>query len=338
MALPPALLIRSARTLWKTLWKTMMGQLAPASTSGDYQRPSSQFRAAIAPDGDHPPAAHRYQLIGGRGCPWAHRTTLTLALKGLTDVVATVTVEPAAAEGCWVFPQPFAGCRTLPQLYRRVQPGYGGRATVPLLWDRERGTIVNNESADIIVQLNQQFEPWATPARDLYPTALRPTIDDWNQRIYHGLNNGVYRCGFAQTQAAYDRACEELFTLLDELDAHLGQHRYLAGAALTLADVRLFPTLFRFDSVYYSLFKCSRRRIQDYPHLGAYLRDLYQQPGVAATCDLAAIQRDYYGSLFPLNPGGIIPAGPDLTALGAPHRRAALGKPAPPPASDPGSD
>lgn len=326
MPLPPALLIRSARTLWKTLWKTMMGQLAPASRSGDYQRPPSQFRAAIDPAGTHPPAAHRYQLIGGRGCPWAHRTTLTLALKGLDPVISTVTVEPAAAEGCWVFPEPFAGCRTLPQLYQQVQSGYGGRATVPLLWDCDRCTIVNNESAEIIVQLNQQFAPWATTALDLYPPALRPTIDTWNQRIYHGFNNGVYRCGFAQTQAAYDRACADLFTLLDELDAYLGQHRYLAGATLTLADVRLFPTLFRFDSVYYSLFKCSRRRIQDYVHLGAYLRDIYQQPGVAATCDLEAIKRDYYGSLFPLNPGGIIPAGPDLTALDAPHGREALGQ------------
>ncbi|NJS42281.1 hypothetical protein HC766_09135, partial [Candidatus Gracilibacteria bacterium] len=191
-----------------------------------------------------------------------------------------------------------------------------------VLWDDVKGAIVNNESSEIIVMLNSEFNEFARhPELDLYPDTLREKIDRWNEKIYHAVNNGVYRCGFAQTQAAYDVACSELFAVLDEIDRALLTNRYLCGNSVTLADVRLFTTLFRFDAVYYSLFKCSLRRIQDYQNLSGYLRDLYQLPGVAATCDLDAVKRDYYGNLFPLNPGGIVPAGPDLANFLLPHDR-----------------
>lgn len=317
--LPPRLLIRTAKLVWTTLWQTMMGQMAPSSKSGDYQRPESEFRQQIEPEGAFPPRANRYQLIVGMGCPWAHRTLVTRALKGLEEAIAIIPVIPSPDEGCWVFETPFRGCRTLPELYRQAQPGYNGRATVPVLWDTQTAAIVNNESADIIVILNEAFNGWVTrPKVDLYPASLKDDIDHWNDRTYHAVNNGVYRCGFAQTQAAYDRAVAELFDTLDAIDQALGQHPYLCGDTVTLADVRLFTTLFRFDVVYYSLFKCNRRRIQDYAHLGPYLRRLYQLPGVAATCDIEAVKHDYYGNLFPLNPGGIIPSGPDLAYLKAP--------------------
>ncbi|MGB3311132.1 MAG: glutathione S-transferase C-terminal domain-containing protein [Nodosilinea sp.] len=317
--LPPGLLIRTAKMVWTTLWQTMMGQMAPSSKGGDYQRPESKFRQRIEPGGAYPPEVNRYSLIVGMGCPWAHRTLVTRGLKGLEGAIATIPVIPSPDEGCWVFETPFRGCRTLPELYRQAQPGYGGRATVPVLWDTRTASIVNNESAEIIVILNEAFDEWAThPEVDLYPENLRAEIDRWNDRIYSAVNNGVYRCGFAQTQGAYDRAVSELFDELDAIDRELAQHPYLCGDAVTLADVRLFTTLFRFDVVYYSLFKCNRRRIQDYAHLGPYLRRLYQLPGVAKTCDIEAVKHDYYGNLFPLNPGGIIPSGPDLAYLNAP--------------------
>lgn len=316
VSLPPGLLIRAVKFVWTTLWRQMMAQLAPASPSGDYQRPESQFRAQVGQDEAYPAEAHRYSLIVGMGCPWAHRTLVTRALKGLETTIAVIPVGPSPNEGCWVFETPFNNCRTLPELYRRVKPGYGGRSTVPVLWDSQTQTIVNNESAEIIVILNGAFNSFAAnPGVELYPDDSKATIDDWNQRIYATVNNGVYRCGFAQSQAAYDQACGDLFDTLDAVEAALDHHPYLCGDTITLADVRLFTTLFRFDLVYYSLFKCNRRRIQDYPRLSQYLRRIYQLPGVAATCDPQAVKQDYYGNLFPLNPGGIIPAGPDLTDL-----------------------
>ena len=318
VALPPGILIRFVKLIWTTLWRQMMAQLAPADESGGYQRPASQFRAWVGASEAYPAEANRYSLIVGMGCPWAHRTLVTRALKGLEAELAVVTVVPSPNQGCWVFEKPFQTCQTLPELYRQVTPGYNGRSTVPVLWDGQTNTIVNNESADIIVMLNQALNPFSTHADlDLYPEAHRIAIDEWNERIYHMVNNGVYRCGFAQTQGAYDQACGELFQTLDAIDQQLLGSTYLCGDAVTLADVRLFTTLFRFDLVYYSLFKCNRRRIQDYPNLSQYLRRLYQLPGVAQTCDLAAIKQDYFGNLFPLNPGGIIPAGPDLDYLTA---------------------
>lgn len=311
--------------MWTTLWHLMMSRLAPRNPAGEYIRPESEFREGIDPAGKFPPESQRYQLIVGMGCPWAHRTLVVRSLKGLQSTLPTILVAPSTDEGCWVFETPFAGCRTLPELYQGAKPGYTGRSTVPVLWDTATETIVNNESSDIIVMLNAAFNKFAEhPTLDLYPASLKTEIDQWNERTYHAVNNGVYRCGFAQTQMAYDQACETLFTTLDEIDQVLGTRRYLCGPQLTLADVRLFTTLFRFDAVYFGLFKCDRRRIQDYPNLGPYLRDLYQQPGVAETCDLAAVKRDYYGNLFPLNPGGIIPQGQDLTYLQVPHHREAI--------------
>jgi putative glutathione S-transferase len=250
------------------------------------------------------------------------------ALKQLEAAIAVTIVSPSPTEGGWVLNQPELGCRSLADLYELAQPGYSGRCTVPVLWDTETNTIVNNESAEIIVMLNAEFNQFAQHATlDLYPLDLKEKIDAWNEKTYDAVNNGVYRCGFAQTQAAYQQACEELFTTLDEIDGALATSRYLCGNRVTLADVRLFTTLFRFDAVYHGLFKCNLKRIQDYQNLGPYLRDLYQLPGVASTCDLAAVKQDYYGNLFPLNPGGIIPIGPDITSLLEPHHRDRLSEP-----------
>ena len=309
------------------MWQIMMSQLAPRNRTGEYIRPESQFRDRIDNESDrsYQSAAQRYRLYVGMGCPWAHRTLVTRALKGLEEAIAVSTVYPSPDAGIWVLSEPEFGCSTVPELYRLARSGYGGRCTVPILWDDKTNTIVNNESAEIIEILNSQFNDFALhPDFDLYPARLKEPIDRWNEKIYHTVNNGVYRCGFAQTQQAYDKASRELFSTLDEVDTALADTRYLCGDRPTLADVRLFTTLFRFDIGYYGLFKCNLRRIEDYKHLSAYLRDLYQLPGVAATCDLESIKRDYYGNLFPLNPGGIIPLGPDVTNLLQPHHREAI--------------
>jgi putative glutathione S-transferase len=328
-SLPPKLIIRLGKFVWTTLWQMMMSKLAPRNQSGEYVRPSSQFRNFVGTEEGNPyqPAVGRYNLYVGLGCPWAHRTLVARALKGLEDAVSVSIASPSSSEGIWVLNQEEEGCRTLQQLYELAEPGYSGRCTVPVLWDNQTKAIVNNESAEIIVILNSEFNEFAkNPTLDLYPEELREKIDLWNEKIYHSVNNGVYRCGFAQTQEAYDKACDELFAALDEIDTALETSRYLCGDSVTLADVRLFTTLFRFDVVYYGLFKCNRRRIQDYKNLGAYLHDIYQLPGVAGTCDLESVKKDYYGNLFPLNPGGIIPSGPDMTSLLAPHGRESVGK------------
>jgi len=309
------------------MWQIMMSSLAPRNKTGAYVRPESQLRNFVnsQPDNIYQPAANRYRLYVGMGCPWAHRTLVTRALKGLEDAIAILIVYPDSDGGVWTLSEPELGCNTVPELYQRSQPGYQGRSTVPILWDEQTKTIVNNESAEIIEILNSEFNQYARHQDlDLEPEELKDTINQWNDKIYHTVNNGVYRCGFAQTQSAYEQATQELFATLDEIDLVLETKRYLCGDRLTLADIRLFTTLFRFDIVYYGLFKCNRRRIQDYDNLGAYLRDLYQLPGVADTCDLESVKRDYYGNLFPLNPGGIIPTGPDLTNLLQPHDRQKL--------------
>ncbi|MGV0027302.1 glutathione S-transferase family protein [Phormidesmis priestleyi] len=328
-ALPPKLIIWFGRFVWTTMWKVMMSKLAPPGKSGEYLRPSSQFRNAVGleEENPHPAAIDRYKLLVGLGCPWAHRTLIVRALKGLEDVISVSIVSPSPIAGGWIFDQPEEGCNTLAELYQLAQPGYTGRSTVPVLWDCQQNAIVNNESSEIIVMLNTAFNKFAKhPDCDLYPTELQEKIDYWNEKTYNAVNNGVYRCGFAQTQEAYNIACDELFTTLDEIDTALETTRYLCGDQVTLADIRLFTTLFRFDVVYYSLFKCSRRRIQDYPNLGLYLRDLYQLPGVAETCDLESVKQDYYGNLFPLNPGGIIPLDSDSTYLLKPHGREKIGQ------------
>ncbi len=328
-SLPPKLIVKLGKLVWTTLWHMMMSKLAPRNQSGEYIRPSSQFRHFIGIEDENPyqPAVGRYHLYVGLGCPWAHRTLVVRALKGLEDSISVSIASPSSDAGIWVFEHEEEGCRTLPELYQLAEPSYSGRSTVPVLWDSKTKAIVNNESSEIIEILNSAFNEFASnPMLDLYPENLREKIDQWNEKIYHAVNNGVYRCGFAQTQAAYEKACNELFATLDEIDKILATARYLCGDQVTLADIRLFTTLFRFDIVYYGLFKCNRQRIQDYENLGAYLRDLYQLPGVAGTCSLEAIKQDYYGNLFPLNPGGIIPCGPDVTNLLEPHGRENLNR------------
>ncbi|MDJ0649626.1 MAG: glutathione S-transferase family protein [Xenococcaceae cyanobacterium MO_188.B19] len=321
-SLPSKYIVQLGKFVWTTMWHTMMSQLAPSNKSGDYVRPPSQFRNTIATDSNYPPEIGRYQLFVGMGCPWAHRTLVVRTLKGLEATISVSVVYPSSDEGIWVFETTTEGCQDMRELYQLAKPGYQGRCTVPVLWDSKTKTIVNNESADIIVILNSQFNEFATNQElDLYPLELQPEIDRWNEKIYHTVNNGVYKVGFAQTQSAYETACQELFTTLDEIDEVLATNRYLCGKQLTLADIRLFTTLFRFDIVYYGLFKCSRRRIQDYTNLGGYLQDIYQLPGVGDTCDIESVKRDYYGNLFPLNPGGIIPVSPDIKSFTAPHQR-----------------
>jgi len=329
-SLPPKLIIKLGKFVWTTLWHIMMSKLAPRNQSGEYIRPKSQFRNFVGKeDGNsYQPATGRYHLYVGMSCPWAHRTLVVRSLKGLEEVISVSIVFPSPIEGGWVFQEEEQDCRTLAQLYELATPNYRGRSTVPVLWDKETKTIVNNESAEIIVMLNSEFNDFAkNPTLNLYPEELKEKIDWWNEKIYQSVNNGVYRCGFAQTQAAYNQVCDELFATLDEIDAALSTSRYLCGDRVTLADVRLFTTLFRFDSAYYGLFKCNRRRIQDYHNLGAYLRDMYQLPGIADTCDVESVKQDYYGNLFPLNPGSIIPAGPDMSSLLEPHNRASMGNP-----------
>jgi putative glutathione S-transferase len=326
-SLPPNLIIILGKFVWTTLWQIMMSNLAPRDRTGAYQRPASTFHDYINIQGHstYLPAADRYHLYVGMSCPWAHRTLVTRVLKGLEDVISVSIALPSPEAGGWILEDDQEGCQTLRELYNLAQPQYSGRCTIPVLWDKETKTIVNNESAEIIVMLNGEFNAFAKyPEIDLYPAALRTEIDRWNEKIYQAVNNGVYRCGFAQTQAAYDAASSELFAMLDELDRALASSRYLCGDRLTLADVRLFTTLFRFDLAYHGLFKCNQQRIQDYQNLGAYLRDIYQLPGIAATCDVESVKRDYYGNLFPLNPGGIIPTGLTANNLEQPHDRDVL--------------
>lgn len=321
MAVPPKFLIQSARFVWKTMWQRMMAELAPSDRTGNFQRVDSQFRGQIGSE-TFPAAAQRYCLYVGWTCPWAHRTAITRILKGLEDCLELRVAIADVSVGGWRLENAPIGCQSLRELYQLSQPGYQGRCSAPVLWDCQSNQIVNNESADIILMLNEAFNAWANYSdRDLYPQHLREEGDRLNDLIYRTVNNGVYRCGFARTQAAYDQAVGELFQTLDQLDARLGDRRYLLGNQLTLCDVRLFTTLIRFDLVYHGLFKCDRHRIRDYENLWGYVRDIYQQPGIAATCPLAMIQREYYTSLFPLNPSGIIPTGINIQDLQRPHQR-----------------
>ena len=318
MAIPPSWIVQTGRSIWTQIWLVMMSKLAPPNELGEYQRPQSEFRSSIstATDSPHPPATNRYRLYVGWSCPWAHRTLVVRALKGLEQAIEIVVLRGDANAGGWALPEPEHGCQTLAELYRFAQSGYTGRSTVPMLWDNQTYSIVNNESAEIIEILNAAFNEYATkPDCNLAPNELQESIEQWNEVIYNTVNNGVYRCGFAQTQTAYDRAYTELFATLDRVNDLLVTQPYLCGDVLTLADVRLFTTLIRFDLVYHHLFKCNWRRIQDYRQLQAYVRNIYHLPGVAATCNFPTILQDYYGNLFPLNPGGIIPHLPDLSYL-----------------------
>ena len=299
-----------------------------------FVREDARFRDWVTADGSSGYAAEpgRYHLYVSLACPWAHRTLVVRALKGLEDAIDVSIVDPIRDERGWAFRDvPGAtgdrlhGWSYLSSAYDASDPGYEGRISVPVLWDTRTERIVNNESADIVVMLNEAFDAFAAhPEVDLYPSELRDEIDELNRVVYATVNNGVYRAGFAPTQEDYDEAVHPLFATLDRLDERLASRRYLVGDRHTLADWRLFTTLVRFDPVYAGHFKCNLRRIVDYEHLPAYLRDMYQTPGVAETVDMDQIKRHYYATHPSINPSGIVPAGPILD-LDAPHGREALG-------------
>ncbi|MEZ6188509.1 MAG: glutathione S-transferase family protein, partial [Planctomycetota bacterium] len=292
---------------------------------GSFQRQESAFRRWVTDAGEgetFPAEAGRYQLYVSLACPWAHRTLIARALKGLEGAIGVSVVDPLRDARGWAFtartgPDPCEGFEFLSEAYEKTDPSFSGRVTVPVLWDTQTKQIVNNESADLLRMLNRAFDAYATnPDLDLYPTHCEREIDALNARIYDTVNNGVYKAGFATTQTAYSQAYAQLFETLDALDARLATQRYLCGKRPTEADWRLFTTLVRFDPVYYVHFKCNAQRIADYPHLSGYLRDLYQTPGVAETVDFAQIKAHYYRTHEKLNPSGIVPEGPrqDLSA------------------------
>src|SRR4051812_6144534 len=306
---------------------------------GRFVRMDSQFRNWVTADGSPGPSGEggfaaergRYHLYVALACPWAHRTMIFRRLKALDDVISMSVVEPIQGEQGWRFgsypgatPDTANQQATLADVYLIADARFSGRVTVPVLWDKTRSTIVNNESAEIIRMLNSAFDGFTDVKTDYYPVPLRDDIDRINARVYETVNNGVYRAGFATSQAAYEEAFRALFATLDEIEQRLSRQRYLAGARITEADWRLFTTLVRFDAVYYGHFKCNLRRIVDYPNLSNYLRDLYQQPGIAGTVNMDHIKRHYYGSHRNVNPTGIVPLGPQLDFL-APHDRGRFG-------------
>jgi glutathionyl-hydroquinone reductase len=294
------------------------GRAGAATSDGAFARPRTVFREHIAPGGRFPPASGRYHLYVSLACPWAHRTIIFRRVKGLEPHIGLSVMHWLMGEDGWTFepaegviPDPL-GARFLHEVYARADPAYTGRVTVPVLWDMEERTIVNNESADIIRMFNSAFDQLGATAGDYYPEALRPEIEALNERIYATLNNGVYRAGFATTQAAYDAAVAELFGTLDWLEEWLSRQAFLCGEVVTEADWRLFTTLIRFDAVYHGHFKCNVRRLADYPALSAYTSSCYRMPGIAETVSLDHIKRHYYLSHPWLDPSGIVPAGPAL--------------------------
>ena len=291
------------------------GELIKADKKGRFIRSDSVFRLNESLE-DFIPQAGRFHIYASHACPWANRTLATLALKGLNSVVSYSVVDPLMLDDGWRFseqyPDPFNHHRLLQDLYLASDPQYTGRVTVPVLWDKHTQKIVCNESSEIIRVLNRAFHPLAQRSIDLYPEAYQADIDALNDRIYESVNNGVYKCGFAQTQTAYLEAITPLFNTLDWLESHLQDRRWLVGEVLTEADLRLFVTLIRFDPVYVSHFKCSKKRIVDYPNLWRHTRDFYRQPGIADTVNITQIKEHYFKSHLQLNPSGIVPEGPDL--------------------------
>jgi len=305
-------------------------------SEGRFVRSESQFRNWVTPDGEPGPTGAggfkaepgRYHLFAALACPWTHRTLIFRALKGLAHIVSmSVTHWRMGPEG-WTFdegpgvvPDPILGARCVHEIYKAASPCYTGRVTVPILWDKRTATIVSNESADIVRMMNSAFDGVGATVGDYYPEPLRPNIDRINSEIYERVNNGVYKAGFATTQAAYEEAVEPLFATLDRLETLLGQQRYLCGSNITEADWRLFVTLVRFDPVYVGHFKCNIQRLSDYPNLWAYTRELFQWPGVRETVNFEHIKRHYYESHQTINPTRIVPVGP-LLDFEAPHGRA----------------
>ena len=305
------------------------------SNQGEFKRQESLFRHWITPDGSPGPTGSggfeaevgRYHLYVSLACPWAHRTLILRQLKGLEDIITVSVVEPLMLESGWAFseqyPDHLYGLDYLQQIYTRADPDVTSRVTVPVLWDKQRQTIVSNESAEIIRMLNSAFNGITGNSDDYYPANLRSEIDQLNDWIYPAINNGVYRAGFATTQHAYEEAYLEVFTALDKIEQRLSTQRYLCGNRITEADWRLFTTLVRFDAVYFGHFKTNRKRSEDYDNIAAYVRDLFQQPGVAATVDIPYIKQHYYGSHNTINPTGIVPLGQKID-FSRPHMRAQL--------------
>lgn len=302
------------------------------STGGRFERSESAFRNWITADGSpglsggggFEAQPGRYHLYVAYACPWAHRTLIFRKLKGLEHLISLSVVNPMMKAHGWTFrdgykviPDPVHNAEFLHQVYTAAQADYSGRVTVPTLWDTKTGTIVNNESAEIIRMFNSAFDGVGAREGDYYPEDLRPEIDAINKTVYDNVNNGVYKSGFATTQAAYEEAVIPLFETLDELEARLDENRYLCGERITEADWRLFTTLVRFDPVYVTHFKCNIRRIADYHNLSNYLRELYQWPGVSETVEFYAIKLHYFGSHETVNPSGVVPLGPALDF----HRR-----------------
>lgn len=309
------------------------------STGGKFERQKSQFRNFVTADGAPGPTgeggfkaeAGRYHLYVSLACPWAHRTLIFRKLKGLEEAIGVSVVHPLMKEHGWTFGTDFAGATgdglfgvdRLYEIYLKADPGYTGRVTVPLLWDKKQKAAVSNESAEIIRMFNSAFDGVGGAEGDYYPEGMRAEIDEVNARIYDDVNNGVYKTGFATSQSAYEDAFDRLFSALDWLDERLSRQRYLMGERITEADWRLYTTLVRFDPVYVGHFKCNLRRIADYPALSGYLRDLYQTPAARETTDFTHIKTHYYASHATINPNGIVPKGPELD-LEAPHERERL--------------
>ncbi len=305
------------------------------STGGNFIRTNAQFRDWITADGSpgpgggegFPAESGRYHLYVSLACPWAHRTLILRALKGLEDVIGVSIVNPYMGDHGWTFDEspgvvsdPVGGARYLYEVYLRAAPDYSGRVTVPILWDLQRDTIVSNESAEIIRMLNSSFDRFGAAEGDYSPAPLLRQIDEINARVYDAVNNGVYKAGFATSQRVYENAVTVLFNCLDELEDRLARQRYLVGDRITEADWRVFTTLLRFDPVYHGHFKCNLRRLVDYPNLWDFTRELYQWPGVAATVNMRHIKEHYYRSHPTINPNGIVPAGP-LLDFEQPHGR-----------------
>ena len=301
------------------------------SNGGEFRRQESRFRSWVTADGAAGPTGRegfkaepgRYHLYVSLACPWAHRTLIFRQLKDLQELIDVTVVEPLMLSHGWELKNDQYDLDYLYQLYLKSDPNYNGRVTVPVLWDKERRTIVSNESADIIRMFNTAFSELTGNNTDYYPHSLQTQIDAVNERVYNSINNGVYRAGFATTQEAYEAAYYKLFDALDWVEDILTRQRYLAGTVLTEADWRLFTTLIRFDAVYYGHFKTNRQRIDDFPAISHYLRELYQQPGVAQTVNFEHIKQHYYGSHVTINPTQVVPLGPDQDFT-LPHNRGQL--------------
>lgn len=314
--------------IWRDVWYDTK------TTGGKFVRTNAKFRNWITADGENAPSgkafkaeAGRYHLFVSYACPWAHRTLIFRKLKGLEDMIGVSVVNPFMGDQGWTFhegrgvlPDPVMNAEFLHQIYTKAEPTFSGRVTVPVLWDKKTETIVSNESSEIIRMFNQAFDHLGATPGDFFPEPLRDEIDAVNERVYHTVNNGVYKAGFATTQEAYEDAYENLFDTLEWLEERLSKQRYLMGDRITEADWRLFTTLLRFDPVYYGHFKTNKRRLVDYPNLWGFTRELYQVPGVRDTVFMDHIKGHYYGSHETINPTRVVPLGPAID-FDAPHGR-----------------